>query len=61
MVLEGVGIEKSGRRRGFNKQTVGFDTNLKNRVSQKELCTFIEIILFFIKFTTKAQIKKLNH
>ena len=61
MVLEGAGIEKRGRRRGFSKQTIGFDNNLKNKVSQKELRTFIEIIRFFIKFTTKAQIRKLNH
>ena len=36
MVSEGVGIEKRGKMRGFSKQTTGFDTNLKNRVSYKE-------------------------
>ena len=35
MVSKGVEIEKRGRR-SFNKQTAGVDTNLKNRVSQKE-------------------------
>ena len=46
---------------GFSKLTAGSNTNLKNKVSHKEICTFIEIILFFIKFTAKAQIRKLNH
>ena len=45
----------------FRKLTVGSNTNLKNRVSHKEIHTFIEIIIFFIKFITKAQITKLNH
>ena len=32
MVSKGARIEKRGRRRAFDKQTVGSDTNLKNRV-----------------------------
>ena len=32
MVSKGAEIEKRGRMRGFNMQTVGSNTNLKNRV-----------------------------
>ena len=36
IVSKGVGIEKRGRMRGFSMQTIGSNTNLKNRVVHKE-------------------------